>query len=200
MLGLITGTVTQIAHTAGSVVGWRRGIEEPQYRTVERLPSGVEIRHYGPRVAAETVVDDSEEAARNTGFRRLAGYIFGGNHVDSGRSGEKIAMTAPVAQRSAGEGRWLVRFYMPHDRTRESLPLPDSGTVVLTSLPEETVAVTRFSGSRSPGAIAAHTESLLTAVRNREIQTTGEPSAWFYDPPWTLPMLRRNEIAVPVNI
>lgn len=50
---------------------------------MERRLDGVEIRHYGPRLAAETTVEASEERARNEGFRRLARYIFGANHRDA---------------------------------------------------------------------------------------------------------------------
>ena len=78
--------------TAGcSTVGVRSGTEEPAHTVVERIGE-VEIRRYGPRIAAQTVVTGSSEAARNRGFQRLAGYIFGGN-----TSRSSIAMTAPVA-------------------------------------------------------------------------------------------------------
>ena len=69
----------QIAESAGSIVGLRFGTEEPHHRVTDRI-GDVEIRVYGPRVAAETVVAADDDAARSIGFRRLARYIFGGNH------------------------------------------------------------------------------------------------------------------------
>lgn len=196
MLGAIVGVTKQLIDAAESIVGVRHGTEEPPY-TVEQRTDGVEIRRYGPRVAAETTVTAGEEAARGKGFRRLAGYIFGGNHTDT-----KIAMTAPVAQQAESNGDWVIRFFMPADKTMESLPRPDDPTVRLVTVPAETVAVRRFTGSGSPAAIASQTASLMHTLGNAGLEPAGEPVAWFYDPPWTVPMLRRNEVAVsvpPVN-
>lgn len=86
--------------------------------TVERtLESGVEIRRYGDTVIAETLVEDGSYGdAGDIGFRRLAGYIFGGNRGDT-----KIAMTAPVAMApDAGQSipmtagaPWTARYNAP---------------------------------------------------------------------------------------
>ena len=95
MLKKIVGTLGQVAEAGGSIVGIRTGTAEPSF-TVQRQVRGVEIRRYGPRIAAETTIDADEEKARSEGFRRLAGYIFGGNTTKS-----KIAMTAPVADRKS---------------------------------------------------------------------------------------------------
>lgn len=192
MFGTVGVIVGEVIDAAGSVVGYRHGTKEPDY-SAEKLSRDVEIRRYGARVAAETTVTAGEEAARNTGFRRLARYIFGGNRVN-----EKIAMTAPVAQEAAGDRRWVIRFFMPADKTLESLPEPDDGNVRLLALPPEMVAVHRFTGSRSRRAIAARTAELMTTLRESGFEAVDTPEAWFYDPPWTVPALRRNEIAVPV--
>ena len=190
------------------VVGIRVGAEEPKY-TRRQLTDTVEIRRYGPRIAAETTVQDNENRARNEGFRRLAGYIFGGNRRDQqiamtapvaqARGGQQIAMTAPVVQASAAEDGWVIRFFMPSKWTMETLPTPKDDRVQLVTVPPETVAVLRFSGDRGPKAVAARTDELLKVLQDNGIETTGEAQAWFYDPPWTLPMTRRNEIAVAVD-
>ncbi|WP_326548993.1 heme-binding protein [Mycolicibacterium sp. ND9-15] len=195
----------QVAESVLSIVGIRVGTEEPHY-VATQLSDRVEIRRYGPRVAAETTVTADEDRARNIGFRRLAGYIFGGNHRDqtiamtapvSQHSREKIAMTAPVAQARDGE-QSTIRFYMPSKWTLETLPAPNDDKVRLVIVPAETVAVLRFTGDRSPRAVAERAEELSNMLRVNEIEATGPPQAWFYDPPWTLPFRRRNEIAVPV--
>ena len=200
----------QVVGSLLGVVGIRVGAEEPRY-TRRQLTDTVEIRRYGPRIAAETTVLDDENRARNAGFRRLAGYIFGGNHLDqtiamtapvsqqSARGGEQIAMTAPVVQVAGSEGGWVIRFFMPAKWTMETLPTPNDDQVRLVTVPPETVAVLRFSGDRSPNAVAARTDELLKALQDKGINPRGEAQAWFYDPPWTLPMRRRNEIAVPVD-
>ncbi len=193
VLGSIGAMIGQVVDAVGSVVGYRRGVAEPDH-TAEKLVRDVEIRRYGPRVTAETTVTAGEVAARNTGFRRLARYIFGANRVNA-----KIAMTAPVAQEAAGEGEWVIRFFMPADKTLASLPEPDDADVRLVTVPPETVAVRRFTGSRSRRAIAARTAELMDALRDVGFEPTDTPVTWFYDPPWTLPALRRNEVAVPVK-
>lgn len=210
MLSRIRTVIEQIGESALSVVGIRSGTEEPDY-TSEALIDGVEIRRYGPRIAAETVVEDDEQAALSEGFRRLARYIFGANHgkhqvamtapvaQQSAGGGGPIAMTAPVAQTVGAETGWRIRFYMPSKWTMDTLPTPEDGRVELVTVPAETVAVLRFTGDRAAGAIAKRTEQLLDALRATGFEATGTPTAWFYDPPWTLPFLRRNEIAVPVD-
>ncbi len=206
----ITKLPIQIAESVLSIVGIRLGTEEPHFIGTP-VTAGVEVRKYGPRIAAETTVSADEDRARNIGFRRLANYIFGGNHRDeaismtapvaqqSGRNGDDIAMTAPVAQaRSAGDS-WTIRFFMPSKWTMDTLPTPDDDKVRLVSVPGESVAVLRFSGDRSAGAVATRTQELVEVLRDNGIQPAGEPVAWFYDPPWTLPFRRRNEIAIPVD-
>ncbi|WP_123027605.1 SOUL family heme-binding protein [Mycolicibacterium stellerae] len=200
----------QIAESALSVGGIRVGTEEPHYLST-RLTDGVDIRTYGPRVAAQTTVEADEDRARSIGFRRLARYIFGGNHREqeiamtapvvqqASRKGDDIAMTAPVAQSRTSDDRWTIRFFMPSKWTMDTLPTPDDDDVALVSVPGETVAVLRFSGDRSPTAVAARTEELLDALRTAGIEPIGEPVAWFYDPPWTLPFRRRNEIAIAIK-
>ena len=78
-------------------------------------------------------------------------------------------------------------------------PEPDDDAVRLVEVPAETVAVLRFSGDRSERAVESRTMELLEVLRDKKIETRGEPVAWFYDPPWTVPFRRRNEVAVPVG-
>jgi hypothetical protein len=144
-------------------------------------------------VAAETVVGRDEMSARNEGFRRLAGYIFGRNH-----GGDRIAMGAPVGSTSAEPG-WCIRFYMPAGRTLESLPLPDDNRVRLLSVPAESVAVLRFTGNATPAAVAAQTGALRHALGAYGVEMVGPPVTWLYDPPWTIPWRRRNEVAVGIT-
>lgn len=191
------------------VLGIRSGTEEPPYTVIERLPGspGVEIRRYDTRLAAETEVAGDAEAARSIGFRRLAGYIFGANHsratIDmtapvSQSSPQKIAMTAPVAQAEGPHGS-VIRFFMPAQWTMATLPIPDNADVRLLEVPGDTVAVVRFTGDRSPAAVAERTSTLRNTLAGSRYEAYGEPVAWFYDPPFTLPFRRRNEVAIPVR-
>ena len=212
MLGRIVTVAAQLAEGVGLMVGIRVGTEEPRH-VVEQTVSGLQIRRYDPRIAAVTVVGDTEEGARNRGFRRLAGYIFGGNHSNSkiamtapvgqqrgeAMGGERIAMTAPVAQQAGPDDTWVIRFFMPAKWTLDTLPEPNDEAVKLVSVPAETFAVLRFTGDRGAGTVASRTDELLRLLDDTEFQKAGPPVAWFYDPPWTIPCLRRNEVAVPVT-
>ncbi|MGE2735478.1 SOUL family heme-binding protein [Mycolicibacterium vaccae] len=205
----IKEAVSQGLEFAGSIVGIRWGTEEPRYTvldTINRDGVRIEIRQYADRIAAETTVAADEDAARNIGFRRLANYIFGGN--DGGRkidmtapvtqrSGQKIAMTAPVTQQ-AGGGPSTIRFFMPSKWTMDTLPTPNDERVALVEVPGETVAVLRFTGDRSPDEVQRRSDQLREALRGSGYDLAGDPMAWFYDPPFTLPFRRRNEVVVPV--
>ena len=211
MLNQLRTFTTQVLSPVTSTVGIRSGIEEPSY-DAEPLAGGVQIRRYGRRIAAQTTVHGDEEDARSAGFRRLAAYIFGANHqgdriamtapvgqLQRSDTSRKIAMTAPVEQQGSPAGGWVIRFFMPAGSTLESLPVPDDERVELVQVPAETVAVLRFSGDRGADSIARHTDHLRETLRDYGFAAEGEPSAWFYDPPWTLSCRRRNEIAIPVE-
>ena len=194
--------VGQIGDAAGSIVGIRHGTEEPSY-SVERRIGDVEIRQYGTRVAAETTIDADEEAARSEGFRRLAGYIFGGNRSKTKiamtapvaqNKNEKIAMTAPVAAQRSDAGQWVIRFFMPSKQTMDTLPTPNDDRVRLVTVPAEQVAVLRFAGLPSPKAITERSDELLKTLHANAIEPKGDTFTWFYDPPWTIPFRRRNEV------
>ena len=106
-------------------------IEEPHWDLLDTLGK-VEVRHYAPSVQAVTELSSS--AGTSKGFRRLAGYIFGGNE----RS-QSIAMTAPV-QETLTDGNPLMAFTMPSEHTLEDLPAPNDERVSLVSVPARTVA------------------------------------------------------------
>ena len=203
----LTPIVLGLALSACSVIGVRAGTEEPHYTVIGEV-GPMTVRQYGPRVAAETWVTGDAERARSIGFQRLAGYIFGANHgkariamtapVAQAASGKTIAMTAPVAQARAGES-WVIRFFMPAKETLADLPIPNNAEVRLVAVPAETYAVLRFSGVPSPARVTEKTRALLAGLAGSAWHANGVPVAWFYDPPWTLPPLRRNEVAVPVT-
>lgn len=210
MKSKLAAVAAALLTSACSTVGVRSGTEEPAFTEVARV-GAVEIRTYGERIAAQTVVTGSSEAARNRGFQRLAGYIFGGNtartsiamtapvaQAGDGRS-QSIAMTAPVAQGSVGQDRWTIQFFMPSEYTMASLPVPRDPAVVLAVVPAETYAVLRFSGLGSARAVAEKEAELDAALTGSGWAAAGDPVVWFYDPPWTLPPLRRNEVAVRVT-
>jgi hypothetical protein len=207
--GLIAGFVSAMLLAACSTFGIRSGTKEPAYEVVASPGEDIEIRRYAERLAADVVVDEAdEEEARNAGFRRLAAFIFAKDRpgepvamtapVGQAREGPRIDMTAPVAQADAGAERWRIRFFMPSAYTRQTLPEPLDPGIEIVEVPAQTMAVLRFSGSRAPDAVQAATQRLRHSLQDGAWRPVGAPLAWFYDPPWTLPFLRRNEVAVEV--
>lgn len=184
---------------------------EPVYTLVSRDGS-FEIRDYAAHVVAEVTVPAGRGSGMNAGFRPLADYIFGNNRVEAGparniamtapvtgqRVAREIAMTAPVTGQSAPSGQSRVRFIMPAGETLETLPLPNNPAVTLIEVPAKRFAVVRFSGTGGDAAINTHTDSLRAFMSTRGLTGVGEPVTAFYDPPWTLPFNRRNEIWIEV--
>ena len=165
-------------------------IEEPVYQVEKAWEAEqIEIRAYAPRVMAVTGMDEDTDG----GFRVLAGYIFGGNAEE-----EKIAMTAPVQQSMAGEKE--MAFMMPAEYALEDLPAPEDQRVSFREAPAYTAAVIQFSGWASAEKAAEKWQQLRGFLISEGIDITGEPTLNQYNPPWTLPFMRRNEIIVPVAV
>jgi len=163
-------------------------IEEPVYRVEKAWEAEqIEIRAYAPRVMAVTGMNEDSDG----GFKVLAGYIFGGNAEE-----EKIAMTAPVQQSMAGEKE--MAFMMPAEYALEDLPQPEDQRVSFREAPAYTAAVIQFSGWASAEKADENWQQLRRFLIAEGIDITGEPTLNQYNPPWTLPFMRRNEIIVPV--
>jgi hypothetical protein len=165
-----------------------QAIEEPAY-TVERAweAEQIEIRSYAPRIMALTTMQGDED----NGFGVLAGYIFGGNDEE-----QKIAMTAPVQQTMEGERE--MAFMMPAEYALEDLPTPEDQRVLFREAPAYMAAVIQFSGWASPEKADDNWQQLRRFLIAEGIDITGDPTLNQYNPPWTLPFMRRNEIIVPV--
>ncbi|MEK4032920.1 heme-binding protein [Methylocystis sp. IM3] len=182
-------------------------VEHARYSVVASA-GDFEIRDYAPQIVAETTVAGERDAAIKEGFRRLAGYIFGDNAgagkiamtapVEQQPQGQKIAMTAPVAQARAGDA-WVVRFTMPAELTMASLPKPNNAAVRLAQAPGKRIAALRFSGLAGDDDLAANEAKLVEELNIRGLGAKGPAVYAFYDPPWTLPWNRRNEILVEVD-
>lgn len=175
-------------------------VEQPEY-TVTTSDGAIEIRSYGPMIAAEATVEGERKAAINEGFRLIAAYIFGANTPNAKiamtapeqQQRQTIAMTAPVTQQRNGDV-WTVSFIMPKSWTLETLPTPTDPRVSLKPIPARRVAVIKFSGFASKEAIEARSDELRRYASEHKLSTSGEPILAFYNPPWTLPFFRRNEV------
>ena len=182
--------------------------EEPKYELIEKSGE-FELRQYQPMLIAEVLVDGDMDQASGKGFRLIADYIFGNNITETGSS-KKIKMTAPVTIEPRSEeismtipvslknisGRWQVSFVMPSKYTLDTIPLPNNKQIMLRKVPARKVAVLEFSGFVNEKNTANRTQELLKWMDKNNLISTGSIELSRYDPPWTLPFLRRNEIIV----
>jgi hypothetical protein len=182
-------------------------VEEPKFSIVER-DGKFEIRDYAPVIVAETTLSGSAVQARNSGFQPLADYIFAKDRKGAAIAmtapvtqapREKIAMTAPVTQSNTG-GEWTIGFTMPEGYTMDTLPAPANPKVRLVAKPARRMAVLRFSGTAGVEKMDRERIELLAKVADAGLTAQSEPVFAFYDPPWTLPFMRRNEVMVLVDV
>ena len=193
-----------------SLLGIRDEYEQPAYEVIEKVGEDIELRRYAPRLAAEVVLEPKPgEDVCNTAFRILFDYIAGANRakaeiamtapVAEGRPSQEIAMTTPVESATGPDGRYSMRFFLPASFSEETAPQPTDPRVRIVAVPAATVAVLRYTGSTGEEKAGEQRTRLLTTLGQAGWRPVGPPVAYFYDPPWTVPFLRRNEAAVRVE-
>jgi hypothetical protein len=199
----IAGVTLLAAALWGPIVS---NVEQPKYQVVESS-GNIEIRDYAPMIVAEVDMPGERRDAIGKGFRIIADYIFGNNTAAqkvpmtapvTQQDSEKIAMTAPVTQQGDGN-TWRVRFIMPSNYTLETLPKPKNPAIKLKEVGARRFAVIRFSGISSEDSLQRYTKELNEFTSARGLTPLSEPIYAFYNPPWTLPFLRRNEVMVEIS-
>lgn len=187
--------------------------EEPKFEVLSQH-GHIELRRYPAFVIAETTVEGDMDAASGKGFRAIADYIFGNNQAKTPAAdltSEKIAMTAPVtmeplAGQAAGSmpamkgtTQWRMHFVMPSQYTLATLPQPNNPAVRVRQVPAKTWAVLSYSGFNTEAKIQKKTDELVAWLAGQKINSLGSPQLARYDPPWTLPIFRRNEIMLEIQ-
>ncbi|MEL6183625.1 MAG: heme-binding protein [Myxococcota bacterium] len=179
----------------GGWYAYLRSVETPAYAVVASERS-FELRDYPKMIAAEVRRTGGRQTAVSLGFGPLAGYIFAKE-----RSGERIAMTAPVTQEPIDEsgGAWAVRFILPARYSMETLPPPASADVRLTEIPSRRVGAVRFSGRATDADFAARQSALEAWLARQDLHPAGAATFAYYDDPSIPGFLRRNEVLIPVR-
>ena len=194
-------------------------IEEPKYE-VMTADAQFEVRHYVPILIAETIVEGDMDAASSKGFRLIADFIFGNNQQSDSDKKAKIAMTAPVTvepqsskiamtapvtvEPQAAESSmktaktWRINFVMPSQYTLATIPKPKNNAVTLREVPSKYFIVHKYSGFNTISRVQAKTDEAVEWAIKRSYKIIGTPQLSRYDPPWTLPMFRRNEIMIEI--
>lgn len=200
-------------------IGHAMAIEEPKYAVIQ-TDGSFEIRKYAPILIAETFVDEDMDEASSKGFRLIADFIFGNNQVTDSNASSKIAMTAPVTAEPVSKKiamtapvtvepqsfesnmqaakKWRIHFVMPSQFTLANIPKPKNDAVTLRDVPSKFFVVHSYSGFNSLARIQAKTDEALEWANRKALKVLGQPQLSRYDPPWTLPMFRRNEIMLEV--
>jgi DNA gyrase inhibitor GyrI len=204
MLAAIIGVIIIGGIFAGPIMS---DVETPNYEVIS-AQAGIEIRQYAPMIIAEVQMDGEREDAIGNGFRLLADYIFGNNQglqdiamtaPVQQQKNIKIAMTAPVQQQSIGD-IWRVSFVMPSEYSMETLPKPVNDRVAIKRVPSKQFIVVTFAGTNSNKNVTVHEEKLMRYVKANNLSVVGAPTYAFYNPPWTLPPMRRNEVMMEMEM
>ncbi len=205
MKKLIT-VLTTFCLSACSTFGIRSA-NEPSYQVLTDVEP-IQIRHYPSLVVAQTEVNADYKNASGLAFQRLAGYIFGNNKkqqsltmtapVIQEQQAERLAMTAPVMQQKSG-AVWVMTFVLPQGYSLSTAPEPLDSAVLIKEIPDKTVATLRYTGSLSEQGIEEKATELTNWLSQHHYQAVSPPRSAAYDPPWTLPFLRRNEVHIDIE-
>ena len=142
-----------------------------------------EIRKYTERLVAQAINNKD-----NGTFRKLFNYISGDNN-----SSKKIEMTTPVTQMKKNDVSFM-QFYLPSEFNKKTTPTPTNSDVEITLMKEGYFAVIRYSGRSSDKNFIKYTEILREKLLEDKILINGTAIKATYNPPWTLPLFRRNEV------
>ena len=169
-------------------------VEQAKYEVLKKIGK-TEIRRY-PRLVIAKV-----DGYGDGGFSLLFRFITGNNRQKSDIAmtapvvSEQIAMTAPVLSETGS-----IAFIMPEGFTLETTPEPLDDRVKIVEIPERVVAALKFSGRWSNSIFKKKSEELLAEIENAGLKVAGQVFSMRYNGPYTPWFMRRNEVAVPVEL
>lgn len=183
---------------------WANSAQTVPYKVAEKWGNKIELRTYPPLVLAEVRMNKPFKESGNEAFKLLFNYISGENTgtteiamtapVVQTKQSLEIKMTSPVLQSQPSNGTWVMSFILPITYTIDSAPKPKNSMVKLRQTkPHETAAI-KFSGSWSKKHFDKMTKKLATRLDERGIAYNPTPIVARYNPPFTPPFLRRNEV------
>jgi hypothetical protein len=184
-----------------------QSVKEASYNVLQDN-AHIQIRYYQPLVVAQTKVIADYKSASNVAFKRLFDYITGSNKkqqkiamtapVIQEAQAEEIAMTAPVIQEKSGQA-WLMSFVLPAEYTLANAPIPLDPEITLKEVPSKKTAVLQYSGFLSEQGIEEKTKQLQTWLVEQGYKSISPARSAGFDPPWTLPFFRRNEVHIDIE-
>lgn len=183
------------------------GLEEPRFSLILE-EKWYEIRQYAPYIVAEVEVKGTYNEAINDGFRHLAAYIFWGNTTKESiemtapvieKKSEKIRMTSPVIDIKWKSSSRTIQFTMPKEYTMESLPIPDDTRVNIREIPRRKMAAFRYTGWVREWVAETKKQELKSFIERDNYAPVWDFLSAQYNPPFSFPLMRRNEILVEIE-
>lgn len=206
-----SGALIALCLTVMSLINFRvMATEEPEFTLISQ-ENAIEVREYKPKIIARVEVEGDFDDASSKGFKLLADYIFG-NNLLNGES-QKISMTAPVEMtplaedivmtstimKSEANHKWQVNFVMPKEYTLDTLPRPNNELVKIIEIPKEKYAVIVFSGLVRDSSYTEKAQLLNDFIMTNNMTQLEAIKIARYNPPWTLPFFRRNELMAKIK-
>ena len=161
--------------------------EEANYEVVKENKE-YEIRKYSDRLVIET------NSIEGNGFRKLFNYISGNNEKN-----QKIKMTVPVTQ-EIKNGNMTMQFYLPLKFNKDNAPKPSNSDIKILNIEGGYYAVIKYSGRSSDKNFLKNKNILEKQLKQDKITIISPPIRASYNSPFTLPMLKRNEVMYRINL
>ena len=161
--------------------------EETNYEVVKENQK-YEIRKYPDRLVIET------NSIKGNGFRKLFNYISGNNEKN-----QEIKMTVPVTQ-EIKNGNMTMQFYLPSKFNKDNAPKPSNSEIKFLTIEGGYYAAIKYSGRSSDKNFLKNKEILEKELKQDNITIIGPPIRASYNSPFTLPMLKRNEVMYRINL
>lgn len=210
-----TATATLMFFPGCSVVG-KENTEIAPYNIVQTAKnSAIEIRHYEQMILVSAPMAENGDENRNSAFRSLFRYISGDNvnqskiamtapvfmdpKTEDKPISTKIPMTAPVFMDNKNEKDAMMSFVMPDNFTLETTPIPTDPNVKIEEIKDYKVAAITFSGRLTQSNINTHKDILKKWITENGYTQIGPYKTAGYNPPFTLPAFRRNEVLIPIK-
>ncbi len=179
--------------------------EGPKYKVLVKQ-GDFEIRQYSSYIVAKTTVKGNYSDSSSEAFRILAGYIFGKNKeknkiamtspVEMEQKSLQIAMTSPV-EMNQSEDQFTMKFSMPSQYSMEDLPEPLDKRIEFEKVEEKIIASHQFSWFSSESRVKSKADELYKWInQNKNYNAEKNHTYAGYNPPWTIPFLRRNEVHI----
>lgn len=198
--------LSSLAASSCSVFGVNSG-DTLSYRTLYEDKT-YEIREYAPYLVAQVSISQDKKDKSSEAFRMLAGFIFGKNKTQNSismtspvveKDSTKISMTSPVKEFNESDG-YTMQFIMPKKFTLSTLPIPLNKKIQIKEVKAHTVAVLKYTWTNSLEKKQKNKEKLLKWIKTDK-KYSQKGAAYFasYNPPWTIPFLKTNEVLIPIT-